>query len=108
MISQEQLERAMHYLAETDRREAELKVDALRAEHKMKATEGAQFLGADGKNATERTAQAKNSQAYKDAESEYFAAVLAHQEVKNRRARAELVIELWRTESANRRMGNLT
>lgn len=102
MVSEQQLEGAMNYLAETDSEGAELKAAVLRTEHMAKVTESLIFSAATGNN-EERKASARTHPDSTLAWETHFGAVKNYEVIRARRERAALVIEVYRTESANRR-----
>lgn len=102
MVSEQQLEGAMNYLAETDSQGAELKAAVLRTEHMAKVTESLTFLSSTGNN-EERKALARTHADTGIAWNANFDAVKQYEIVRARRERAALTIEIYRTESANRR-----
>jgi hypothetical protein len=107
MISQDRLEKAMHYLATTDEEAARLLADMERKEFRAKAVRDAKIVHGQG-GLGERTAAAGCDPAYTEAMEEYFAAVLAFNAVKNKRLTEALVVDVWRSMSANRRQGSIT
>lgn len=107
MISDTQLERAMEYLAQTDEPYAELRADVLRTEHLAKVAESLAFQLATG-NVEERKAEARTTDTVRAAWEKHFAAVKAFELVRARRERAGLVVEVWRSENANRRHGQVS
>jgi hypothetical protein len=104
MISDDRAEKALKYLAETDRACAEAKVQAERMEFKAKATKQAVFKTGEG-NVADRTAAADTSPEYAAAMEDYFTALLAYSHMANKRQTEAFVIEVWRSVNANRRHG---
>lgn len=104
MISDDRAEKALKYLAETDRSCAEAKVNAERMEFKAKATKQAIFKTGEG-SVADRTAVAETSPEYAAAMEAYFAAELDYSHAANKRQTEALVIEVWRSVNANRRHG---
>jgi hypothetical protein len=102
MISQQRLEKAIIYLAETDETLAAAHVEMERAEFRAKATRDAIFLHSEG-TVAERAAKAGVSTEYDEAMSLYFAALGGHDKIKNKRNTEELVIDVWRSIEASRR-----
>lgn len=102
MISQERLEKALTYLAESDLSFSEARVEMDRAEHKAKAVKDAIFHHETG-TVAERSAKAGTSAEYNDAMEEYFAALGAWDYIKNKRHTEELIIDVWRSIEASRR-----
>ena len=106
MIKDSRLESALTKIAKTDELAAELHMKCERAEYRAKAVRDAIFLRTEGTSVSERQAKAGNSPEYSTAMDEYFAALQAYDTIKNERSREFLIVEVWRTESANARKGN--
>ncbi len=107
MISEDRLTKAMQYLATTDERAAELKAAVESSEYKAKVTKATVFLHITG-TVAEREATAVQANETKDAYREHFQAIRDYQAVANKRELERLVVEVWRSENANRRVGNVT
>ncbi len=107
MISETRLTRAMTYLAETDEQAAELKADVDRSEYKAKVTKATVFLHVSG-TVAEREATALVANEVQDSYRAHFQAIRDYQAVANKRELERLVVEVWRSENANRRVGNIT
>jgi len=103
-ISDERCENAMRYLAETDRSAAELKVEALRLEDEIKAVKAAIYQRVDG-SVEFRKAFSETHENTVEARNKYFAALLKHEQMANRRRTEERITDLWRSVNANRRQG---
>lgn len=106
LITEERLEKALRYLAETDERAASLRADVERAEYKAKAVRDKVFLLEEG-SVAERNARAGTNSAYDDAMTAYFDALKASDAVRNKRATEAIVIEAWRSLNANRNKGHV-
>ena len=104
MVTDDRMEKALRYMAETDEPCATLKADMERAEFKAKAIKDAVFLRLEG-TVAERTAQAGSSDEYSVAMEAYFGFVAAFEKVRNKRNTESLVIDVWRSINANRRQG---
>lgn len=102
MISQDRLEKAMTYLATTDEEAAELLANMERAEFKAKAVKDALIKHGEG-GLGDRTAAAGCSPEYTEAMDHYFAAVRAYNATKNKRQTEALIVDVWRSQNANRR-----
>jgi len=106
MISDERLQTALTYLAESDSPAAEAKVEVERMKYKQDSVEKAIYLRETG-NIEERKAKARGSQAYHDATEDYFDALLHYENYRNKRKTEEIVVETWRSLNANRRSGQI-
>lgn len=103
-ITQQRMEDAIEYLSSTDETCAALRADMERAEFRAKRTEQAVFKISDG-TVAERSATAKTSTDTEAAYELYFAALQAHEAVRNRRTTEAIVVEAWRSLNAARRQG---
>lgn len=105
MITPDQVGEYLTHLAESDEDAAELKIDVERQQYILKRVEAAHFIAADG-NVKERECKAKTSVPYIEQEKKYFDAYLKSEKLNNQRKTWALQIEVYRTQSANRRMGS--
>ena len=106
MISDERAEKALEYLVKTDEQAAALKAAVEALNEKRRMTRSVEFLKAQG-SAAERTETAYASEAYLQAVEDYENAVADYEVVRNRRQTAAIMIDMYRTESANQRKGNV-
>ena len=104
MISEERVEKALRYLAESDLSAAEAKADMERAEAKCKSVKQTVFLHAEG-TVAERTAIADTDKNTLEAQEAYFEAVAVYSHFANKRETEHILIDLFRTLAANRRKG---
>lgn len=95
--------RALHWLAETDQPLAEARAVQRAAELRIKIVEADEYLMADGP-AAERQASARSSSAYSGACEDFKCAVASRELLELRRERAKLVIDVWRSLNASRRI----
>jgi hypothetical protein len=107
LIDDERLETALKRLAKTDALAAELHMKVERAEYKAKAIKDANFLLQEG-SVAERQAKAGVHPDYSAAMDDYFAALQAHDTMKNERSREVIVIECWRSLNSARSKGLVT
>ena len=102
MISEERLEKAITYLAHTDEPAANAKALCKKLEKMDRIIRGEAFLKADG-TVAEREAKSVTSQQFRDhvayAENCWVDAEL----LDNKRHTEEVIIDVWRTMSANLR-----
>lgn len=106
MVTDERMEKALKYLATTDEESAELKTQVARCEYLGKRIRARQFLMAEG-SVEAKKATAETSQEALLADEDLSRAILAYEKIRAKRTTEELVIEVWRTASANRRQGNV-
>lgn len=105
-ISEDRLQKALTYLAETDQPSAEARARVKALEQRRKTVKGLAFLGSSGTMA-EKEAKAYASQEYQDIVNEYENAVADAELYANKRKTEELIIEVWRSINAGRRKGNI-
>lgn len=101
-IDEERVGKAMRYLAETDLAYAEAKANLELAEILRKRVRSRVFLTEDG-TVAERQAEAETHHDTEAADDQYVQAIKAFEELKARRQRAELLIDVWRSLEATRR-----
>jgi hypothetical protein len=106
MISKDRLEKALTYLAETDEQLAEARMVMERCEFRAKATKDALIKHGEG-GLGERTAAAGFDPEYTAAMDAYFAALMEHDKIRNKRQTESIIVEVWRSLSANRRQGQV-
>lgn len=104
MINEQELESAIHRLTDTDFVSAEKKVEVERRKFVMKRVEDAHFMSNTG-SIEARKAEARCSEEYQQAENKYLKAYLEAEKLNNERKSCALIVEVYRTQSANRRMG---
>ena len=103
--NEEDISKALHYLAETDKDYA-LAISSVKAlEYKIKTIKATTFLESTGTIA-EKQAKSETSKEYIDFTADYKSVVYDRELVSARRKRAELTIEVWRSLNANRRQGS--
>jgi hypothetical protein len=101
-IDEERVGKAMRYLAETDLPYAEAKAALESSEILRKRVRARVFLTEDG-TVAERQAEAETHHDTEAADDQYVNAIKAFEELKARRQRAELLIDVWRSLEATRR-----
>lgn len=103
MISDDRLTKAMTFLAETDEEAADLRANMEKMEHKAKAVKDTVFKHLQG-TVADRQAAAGCSDEYGAAMNEYFDALRMYEYVRNKRQTEAIVIDVYRTQAANRRV----
>lgn len=101
---EKQVERALNYLAESEEAYARAVAKREAAEGAAKVAREVGFLEAEG-TVGERTAKAVTSEAYRDALAAVEDAVFQAELLKAKRARALVMLEVWRSLNSNRRAG---
>lgn len=107
IVSEERMEKSLRYLAETDQEEANLKGEVARSEAKWKAKRDIVFRHLDG-TVADRTAEANTHPDVLVALEEHHSAITNHAAVYNKRKTEMIIIDVWRSENASRRIGNIT
>lgn len=102
MITEDRKMRALVYLAETDEECAELEGETLRRERLLEMIKSKIFLGKTG-SVAERNAMAEVDPETSRAHEEWVQALVRFKSMKAKRASEALIIEVWRSENANRR-----
>lgn len=101
-IDEERVGKAMRYLAETDLTYAEAKGALESAEILRKRVRARVFLTAEG-TVADRQARAECDHDAETADAAYVEAIKRFEELRARRQRAELLIDVWRSLEATRR-----
>lgn len=104
MISEDRMQKALTYLAETDEECADLRTEMARSELKAKRTRAAVLKLSEG-TSVQREALADTSPETEAAWEEHFKAYRAFHAMNNKRATEAVVIDTWRSLNANRRQG---
>ena len=104
MISNESMEKALHYLVDTDHSAAEAFALVKKLEDNKKYVLGKEYLLAGG-TVADRNAIASTSKVYQDYLEEIENAWADHKLLENKRATEKIVIDVYRTISANQRNG---
>jgi hypothetical protein len=101
-LTQERMENALEYLAETDQAYAEYKASLLRCEILCKRVRARVFVEQEG-SVEMRKAKAEGNSEVIEADKYLVEATLYLEGLKAKRSRAEIVIECFRTVEASRR-----
>jgi hypothetical protein len=89
-------EKAANFLAETDRKMAELRVRHERDKRKAKAIWSALFLRVDG-SVEARKAQSEKHESYQQAQAAEMTSLQEYESLKNERETASTIIDFWRS-----------
>ena len=106
VITEDERDKSLAYLASTDLACAKAKSLMLGLEARDKTILATEIMGKSG-TVQEKEASARTSDAYKKWIEDYENSVLEYEILKNRRARAVLIVECWRSENANRRQAGV-
>ena len=105
-VNFDRVEKAFAFLSETDRYFAELKTNVKRAEYLLKRKEAQAYLSCEG-SVKERESRARTDPDVTAAYDAHTDAMVAHEELAAQRETAGLLIDLWRSYEASRRVGGL-
>lgn len=97
----------LNYLVETESAYGHALGQVKVFEHKLKVVKAIESLKQEGKSATEREAKAMATEAYQEATKKYNDAVYDKETLGTKRKTCELIIEVWRTQQADRRTANI-
>ena len=106
MITEEAVEAAVHHYVETDDPAALAKGEVKSCEIKCKRVRARVYLGSEG-TVEERKARAEVDDDTVLADKEYVLAIISNERYRAGRESAGLTIEVWRSQGANRRQGNI-
>ena len=106
MIDESRLGQALRYLATTDVECAELRTNMERFEFRAKVIKDAIFKRLEG-SVADRQAEAGSSGEYTAAMDEYFDAMSRYESMRNKRGTEAIVVDVWRSLNAGRRVGNI-
>ena len=106
MITEQQVQKAIDYLTKTDEPCAKAKARMKVSEQLRKTSEATAFLKATGSGVV-RKQEAYASQEFIEATNEIYNATMDFEIMANKRKRAELTIDVWRSLNANQRRGNI-
>lgn len=107
IISDEKVEEALNYLAKSAKQYADEKAHMKWLEHYRKSVRAQEVLRATGKTISENNTRGEASAAYQNALAEYKEAVAAFTLTEAYRKAAELTVELFKTQEASNRRGNV-
>lgn len=108
MIDIPRRDKALTYLVQTDEVTARAKAYMFGLEKQEKTILAVEILKSKGSNVQERDSTARVSEPYCEWLKKYEEAVFDFELLRNKRNSEELLVECWRSENANRRVGNIT
>ncbi len=106
MITDEQVEAALEFMACSDEQAANLKGEVERTKFYGKRIRAHVYLSSGG-TVDERKSKAEQNSETVAADKETTTALVAYETLANRRKTKALLIEVWRSQGANRRQGNI-
>lgn len=104
-ITQERMEKALHYLAQTDLEFASERAELERAEILRKRVRARAMLESSGTSVAERQAMAEGHPDVQAADESYVSSFANCEKLKARRETAALLCDLWRSVNSARRQG---
>jgi len=107
-ITLQKVEKAMDYLQSTDESFAQAKASMTAGKERLKTTFAQCYLDATGDNVKERESYALVSKDYRTQLEVYEESILEYEIIRNKRLRAELLIEVWRSINSARSKGVMT
>ena len=107
MVTDERMEKALNYLIDTDDSAAEAKANVERAKYAAKLVRQRVFLLSDKTSVAAKEADAEVHKDTQDAEARIADNIVKFAKLDNRRETARIVIDLYRTQQANRRVGSV-
>jgi len=108
MFELKDVEAAVKYLGKTDESYASAKARMIAGKERLKTVLAVGFLDATGSNVKERESEALCSKDYRIELDGYEEAILDFETMKNKRLRAELTVEIWRSLNSARTKGVMT
>jgi len=106
MIKEEEMERALRWMATTDTELADWRVAVLRTEYLAAVAESLSYKLMEG-TVEDRKRACKAAPEVQTAMENHFATVRGYEKLRAQRKSAELLIETWRSVNANQRKGNI-
>lgn len=106
MINENRVEAAVNFHRDNAERHGQLKGAVSFYEYKFKRAKAAAFLEASG-TVAEREAKALLTDAVKDAAQDLRDMIAEETELRDKLKAADLTIEVWRSQNANQRRGNV-
>lgn len=107
LITEKRVEKALRLLAQTDDEVAVAKANEMRTEFMAKTAEALAFKQAEGSSAEERRQLSRLTDEVQTKHEEHFKAVAEHARLRARREREMIILDLWRTQQADQRRGNV-
>lgn len=108
MFELKDVERAVKYLGETDETYAVAKAGMIAGKEKLKTRLAECFMVSTGSNVKERESAALISISYRAQIEIYENSILEYETMRNKRLRAELTVEVWRSINSARSKGVMT
>ena len=108
MITNEQMEKALHYLGESEQEWSNLRSEKDLETKKLEITLASGIIESKSDTQSGKKVDALVSKEYKDLISHYSDLLEAFYLIDAKRKRAEILIDTWRSIEASRRRGTIT
>ena len=108
MITQEKMEKALEYLAESEQEYAELRASKDLESKRLEITLASGIIDSNSSSVAAKKVDAQVSEDYKETVEQYQQLLEAYYLIDAKRKRAEILIDTWRTLEASRRRGTIT
>lgn len=103
MVSEDEVERAIRWMATTDTELADWRVQVLRTEYLAEVAEAMFYKHSEG-SVEDRKKAAKASDEVKAAMENFLTATRGYEKLRAQRKSAELLFNFWQSVNANRRL----
>lgn len=108
MITNENMEKALTYLAESEEEYANLRASKDLEGKRLEITLSSGIIDSNSTTQAGKKVDAQNSRDYKETVEQYQDLLEAFYLIDAKRKRAEILIDTWRTLEASRRRGTIT
>ena len=108
MITQENMEKALHYLAESEEEWANLRASKDLESKRLEIVLASGIIDSNSSTQAGKRVDSINSQAYKEVIEDYQQILETFYLIDAKRTRAEILVTTWRTLEASRRRGTIT
>ena len=107
MITTENMEQALHYLAESEEEWANLRASKDLESKRLEITLASGIIDSNSSSVAGKKVDALNSKDYKETVEEYQQLLESFYLIDARRRRAEITVEVWRSINSSRNKGNI-
>lgn len=97
--------KVLDYLAATDEKSAELKMEVSKSKYLAELAESFAFKALTVGSVADKTAEVQMSREVQAKWKQHFAAVVAYEKVRARREHGVMLCDMWRSFNANKRSG---
>ena len=107
MITNDQAEKALLYLAESEQEYARYRALRETEKERLKIVHASLAMDSTESSQSAKSLDSYSNNSYIEALAQYHEAIEAYYLIEAKRKRAEITVEVWRTEEASRRRGNV-